>query len=67
MYEHRSERMTLGTLGISVDESISDYQHSPYKMLRKYGNSRLSAKCDIKLLTMHALRDDRSSWTTTAY
>ena len=44
MYEHQSERMTLGTQGISVDESISDCQHSPYKTLRKYSNSSLFAK-----------------------
>ena len=34
MYEHQNERMTLGTRDISVDESISDCQHSPYKTLR---------------------------------
>ena len=67
MYEHQSERMTLGMPGISADESISDYQHIPYKKLRKSCNSRLSAKFEIKLLTMHALSDDRSSWTTAAY
>ena len=67
MYEHQNERMTLGTPGISVDESISDCQHSLYKTLRKYLQSRVICKCEERLLTVHALRDDRSSWTAAAY
>ena len=46
MYEHQNERMTLGTPGISVDESIGDCRHSFYKKLKKYCNPRLSVKCE---------------------
>jgi len=65
MYVHQSERMILGTLGISVDESISDSQHSPYKTLKKYVAIQNYPQ-NVEQLTMHALSDDRSSWTAAA-
>lgn len=66
MYERQSERMALGKLDISVDGSLSDYQHNPCKTLRKYQNKNLPVQYEQVLLTMHALRNDRRTWTTTA-